>query len=1006
MKSEQKDQEKQSFGKSLPKKQAPPHPLQAFLQQAVGGILVLDSHGKTLFANEVAQRLIAGRVCYPNGTEIPPNEQVSSRASRGETVACQEQRIVYLDGSYHDVVASGAPLLDDSQAVVGAILTFLDVSEQQQEERTLFEAAVIQHTDEPIVGRKLDGTIVAWNRSAERVYGYAAEEALGQPISMLFTPGFEDEQERLIGALQEGQQFVSLETRRRHKDGRILDIALTASPVRNMHGTVIGLLAISHDITAQKRTERALRVTHNRLQSIVESDVIGMTISDVDGYIFEANDYYLDMLGYTRADFNAGVVNWRAITVPEYLHLDDNAIVELMQRGVCEPYEKEYVCKDGRRIWVLLVDALLREEDNRIIAFVLDISAQKQADETIHAQANLLEQTQDAILVWDWGDRIVNWYNGAARLYGWSRSEAIGKNAHQLLHTTSPLSWAEIEETIRTVGEWSGELTQVTKNGRQVIVESHMKRVSYGRDQQHILEVNHDVTERKWVEQIAAQTYAKVLDQRRKQKAILGALPVGVAIADEHGRITEVNDQFKKIWGPAPQVNGIDQYGVFKGSHPDTGEPIPAEEWTLARAIRTGEVTTGEVIDIERFGDGQQATILNSAAPIRNDQGEIVGGVLVMTDITERKQMEQALRESEERLRTVLENMPVMMVAMDEQDLFLRWNRECERVTGYSAGEIVGNPQALALLMPDPAYREKTLSELVAFGSNYRHYETMYTAKDGTSRTISWSNISRRFPVPGWNTWAVGIDVTERKLSEQQQLELRAQRERVQILTDFVRDISHDFKTPISTINTSLYLMQRLTDPAKRESHVGVIHRQVTRLNDLMEGLLTMTRLDDTSGIKTHRVGINQIVSDIGTRIWDMAAQKDIHLQIELDSDDIPVLIDESEMGKALIELAENAVQFTLERGVVALRTRRQDNHAVIEVYDTGIGIPESDLPKIFERLYRVDKARATDTGGIGMGLAIAQKIVQLHGGTIEVNSTLGRGSTFRVLLPIAAEPT
>jgi PAS domain S-box-containing protein len=133
-------------------------------------------------------------------------------------------------------------------------------------------------------------------------------------------------------------------------------------------------------------------------------------------------------------------------------------------------------------------------------------------------------------------------------------------------------------------------------------------------------------------------------------------------------------------------------------------------------------------------------------------------------DITERKRTEEALQESEARLRTVLENMPVMLDALDENLNIIVWNRECERVTGYSADEIIGHPNVSELLYPDPAYRERMKGELVA-SEDYRDWEWDTTCKDRSVRTIAWSNISRQYPVPGWARWGIGVDITERKMA-------------------------------------------------------------------------------------------------------------------------------------------------------------------------------------------------------------------------------------------------
>ncbi len=150
--------------------------------------------------------------------------------------------------------------------------------------------------------------------------------------------------------------------------------------------------------------------------------------------------------------------------------------------------------------------------------------------------------------------------------------------------------------------------------------------------------------------------------------------------------------------------------------------------------------------------------------------------------ITERKRTEDALRESEERLRLVVENMPVMLDAFDADGNLIAWNHECERVTGYSADEIIGNPQAVELLYPDADYLQRTMAEWAERGNAFRDWELELTSKDGNTRTVSWTNISGQFPIPGWASWSIGVDVTERKRAE------RALRESEQNFRDLVEN--------------------------------------------------------------------------------------------------------------------------------------------------------------------------------------------------------------------------
>jgi PAS domain S-box-containing protein len=238
---------------------------------------------------------------------------------------------------------------------------------------------------------------------------------------------------------------------------------------------------------------------------------------------------------------------------------------------------------------------------------------------------------------------------------------------------------------------------------------------------------------------------------------IVQSMAEGIALQNAEGDFTFVNPAAAAIMGYSPDELVGQDWTAF----------IPPDQHPVVRAAderrRRGETDRYEV-DLARK-DGTRRTVLVSASP-RFAEGRFAGTLAVFSDITKRRQAEAALRESEQRLRTVLQNMPVMLDALDENLNIIVWNRECERVTGYSADEIIRHPDVSELLYPDPRYREQMQAHLVA-SDDYRDWEWGTTCKDGSVRTIAWSNISRQYPVPGWTRWGIGVDITERKRAEE-----------------------------------------------------------------------------------------------------------------------------------------------------------------------------------------------------------------------------------------------
>jgi len=234
--------------------------------------------------------------------------------------------------------------------------------------------------------------------------------------------------------------------------------------------------------------------------------------------------------------------------------------------------------------------------------------------------------------------------------------------------------------------------------------------------------------------------------------------------------------------------------------------------------------------------------------------------------------------------------------------------------------------------------------------------------------------------------------------SQQAHLRQIIEAEKSRLLGNFIQDVAHDFRTPLSLIFTGLYLLRRQEDPQKREDRINQIETQVTRLSNLLDGLLMMSRLDNDVSVEWEWIDINSLLLDINAELLEIAGRKRFSVRLDLGDRLPPVQVDPHRIRLALLKLFDNAFHFTAEGGTITTRTYvRDDKYLFVEIEDTGIGIEPDDMPHIFERFYRADKARRIDTGGAGMGLAVVQKVVQQHRAKIEVESNPGVGSIFRL---------
>ena len=220
---------------------------------------------------------------------------------------------------------------------------------------------------------------------------------------------------------------------------------------------------------------------------------------------------------------------------------------------------------------------------------------------------------------------------------------------------------------------------------------------------------------------------------------------------------------------------------------------------------------------------------------------------------------------------------------------------------------------------------------------------------------------------------------------------------------DFVANVSHELKTPLAAIRGYAETLRdgALDDPPVAQRFTARILEQSRRLQALLDDLLTLSRLESVSHVAEREpVDLNAIIQRAADLLIPAARDRKVHLEVK--AEPVPQISGDADgLERLVLNLVDNAIKYNRPDGRVDVHLGRDDGHIVLEVADTGIGIPAESLPRIFERFYRVDKGRAREEGGTGLGLAIVKHVAQVHGGQVDVESRAGKGTTFRVRLPL-----
>jgi len=389
--------------------------------------------------------------------------------------------------------------------------------------------------------------------------------------------------------------------------------------------------------------------------------------------------------------------------------------------------------------------------------------------------------------------------------------------------------------------------------------------------------------------------------------------------------------------------------------------------------------------------------------PVRNENGEITAGMVLAEDITDEKQSMAALVESEQRFAQFSENMQALFWMLDTAHKNpLYFSPAFKKIWGFTPELAYDNPSILidTVYPADRQMVKDVLTETLVTGHHEIKFRVVFP--DGHVHWLA----SRAFPIyddKGALYRVAGIidDVTQQVQMEKITFDLALEQEHMRLLSKFIGTTSHELRTPLTIINTSLYLLRKTNDPAKQEDRLGIIEHQVaqlTRLISQMHMLLRIESANDTS--KVTEVSLNKMLSRLENDYQANVTKKELTLQLVF-ADELPNLnVNPDQLLVALQNVLENAINYTIA-GTIRLQSELRGSEVILTVQDNGVGIDAEDLPHIFERFYKVEKNKRRSGVAAGLGLAITQRIMELGGGRIEVESQVGKGSTFRLIWPV-----
>ena len=870
------------------------------------------------------------------------------------------------------------------------------LKESEKKFRELFNKALDAILLSEVREDMMPGQFIEVNKAATKTLGYSKEEFSSMTHLDLFAPDSKDQIPKISAELKKRGSTL-FEAKSVTKSRREIPVEVNVH-IFKLRGIYVGL-SMARNISDRKRAEEALKESEKKFRELFNQATDMITLSELNdagtikGFI-EVNEAASKRLGYIKDEF----FDMTALDI----YLDPSSILKM----ISEMFEKGYstaenvqIAKDGRKIPVELNTHLFNlEGKNLVLSISRDITERKKAEEELKRSETILEEAShiSKIGAYEWNikrDEFILSGEGQ-RIYGVKESKLPFEEIMKVVYPADLVSVRRaLNESLKTfkpydlehrINRPDGEIRYIHTRSSVLLDDEGKPDKMYG--------VTEDITERKHAEE-QIKRLADIVDS--SDDAIIGE--------DLNGTILSWNKGAEKIYGySAHEMVGKPIFSLAPDSERERTSKL-LEEVKSGRKVAHYEAQRTKK-------DGINIDILVTLSPIKNVDGEITGISAIVRDITEPKKAERALVESEERLNATIKSSPDSIISSDLNLDIISCNQASMDMYGASSSEELIGLNALELI--DPKDRPKLIEATKIALSEERS-----VILELNSVTLDGKNV---FPVEisgnsirdaeGNSIGFVAItkDITERKSSERERETLIGELERSnQELQQFAYIASHDLQEPLRTISSFTQLLARRYKgqiDTDADEFIDFIVDGTNRMQAMIKDLLKYSRVQ-TRGEEFKPTDIQNALDQA---LFNLKVTIDEN-NAEITHDNLPVVTaDEKQLIQLFQNLIGNAIKFKKpdEPPKIHILSRKDEENKeyILGVSDNGIGMDQQYAGRIFElfqRLHTRDEYKGT-----GIGLAVAKKIVERHGGKIWVESEPAVGSTFYFTIPMKEEST
>lgn len=604
---------------------------------------------------------------------------------------------------------------------------------------------------------------------------------------------------------------------------------------------------------------------------------------------------------------------------------------------------------------------------------------------------SLIAASPRAIFTVDLEARVKIWNQAAERMFGWTEAEVLERR-NPVISEDNLKEYRAIEESILAgITPPSLEIRRQRKDGSEIeIVFSAAPITDSNNNINGLVAVVADITEQKrQAEQV--RLLQSVVVNTNDAIVITEAEPL-----NEPGpRIIYVNEAFTRISGYSPEEVLGKTPRILQGF-----KTSRTELDKIRSALSRREPIIVELINYRK--DGSEFWSELSVVPVADKNGRYTHWISVQRDITERKLTEEALRRSEERFRSLIENALDIITILDADGVIYYESPSVEKVLGYQSAELVGRSFFERVYPEDVAKTRDRIANAIQSPESTRPFEFRVRHQNGSWCTLE--AIAQQF-VDDTNELRIAVnsrDITERKRLAEVRSALEREKELSAMKIRFFSMASHEFRTPLSTVLAAAQLLQNspLDNSEKRQRNLHRIQDSVKNMVQLLDDILTINRAETGKlEFNPKPLALEKFCRQFVEEMQLSAGNQHV-LTFVSQGESTPISVDEKLLRSILGNLLTNAIKYSPTGGQVYCSLKFEANRVQLQIRDRGVGISPEDRQQLFEPFYRGKNVR--HISGTGLGLVVVKKCVDLHGGSIEISSHLGQGTTATILLPIA----